>query len=179
MTKPKKPNWSKIKTVLMASDQRKSLELIRDLFKQSQGNRRFIEARLFPTVKTLEEYRKRVENSMFPDLFQKEPVGISTAKKAITEYKNATGDNDGELDLMVSFVEFGTRFTVEYGDMWEGFYSSLESMFQKVLTRVAKCDQARRAVVMARLEEIVESASGLGWGYYDALEDMLGEAMND
>lgn len=53
-------------------------------------------------------------------------------RKAISDYKKASGDEVGVLDIMVYYVEMGTKFTLEYGDIYEEFYDSLESMFKKV-----------------------------------------------
>src|SRR3990172_91626 len=37
------------------------------------------------------------------------------------------GDRGGKIELLLTYVESGTRFTNDYGDINESFYSSLES----------------------------------------------------
>jgi hypothetical protein len=55
--------------------------------------------------------------------------------------KKAINDPVGTLDLMVYYVECGTQFTVDCGDIDEAFYASLESMFTQVVKRLQHSDQ--------------------------------------
>jgi hypothetical protein len=60
------------------------------------------------------------------------------ARKAITDYRRATKDIPGTLNLMLTYVEQGTRFTSEYGDFEESFYNSMESVFSEATKLVAR-----------------------------------------
>ncbi len=74
------------------------------------------------------------------------------------------------------YVERGTQFTVDYGDIDAWFYESLESMFSKVLETLQKSDEGTVDHFLPRLESIVYRAHNIGWGYYDAISDMLKKA---
>ncbi len=73
---------------------------------------------------------------------------MSIAKKAISQYTKATGDQTGTLELMAYFVERGDQFIVDFGDINAGFYSSLESMFGRILeTSVPRGGREGRGVM--------------------------------
>jgi hypothetical protein len=65
---------------------------------------------------------------------------------------------------------------VDYGDIDEGFYESLESMFTQVVKMLQHSDQETIDRFLPRLKGIVRQAHGIGWGYYDAIAEMLAEA---
>jgi len=88
-------------------------------------------------------------------------------------HKKATNDPVGTLDLMVYYVECGTQFTVDYGDIDEGFYASLEAMFTQVVKKLQHSDQDTIDRFLPRLRGLVRQARGIGWGYYDAIAETL------
>ena len=47
-------------------------------------------------------------------------------KQAIREYKKATGNIPGTVELLMSYVENGVAFTGEYGDIDERFYDEIQ-----------------------------------------------------
>ena len=77
---------------------------------------------------------------------------------------------------MVYYVECGTRFTVDYGDIDAWFYESLESMFTQAVRTLQSSDEETIDQFLPRLESIVYKANGIGWGYYDTLSETLEEA---
>jgi hypothetical protein len=101
---------------------------------------------------------------------------LSRGRKAISDYKKATDDPIGTLDLMVYYVERGTRFTVDYGDIDAWFYESLESMFYQIVKTLQRSDEETIDHFLPRLESIVHRAYNIGWGYYDTISDMLKKA---
>jgi hypothetical protein len=77
---------------------------------------------------------------------------------------------------MVYFVERGNQFTVDFGDIDEGFYSSLESMFGRILETLKRSDYEVIAHFLPRLVAIRDAAAGIGWGYHDYLCEALAKA---
>jgi hypothetical protein len=98
---------------------------------------------------------------------------LSRGRKAISDYKKATNDAMGTLDLMVYYVECGTQFTVDYGDIDEAFYASLESMFTQVVKTIQHSNQETIDRFLPRLRGLVRQAQGIGWGYYDTIAETL------
>ena len=76
-------------------------------------------------------------------------------------------------ELMVSYMEWATQFTYDYGDMWEQYYDSVESNFDKTVKYIAvnglweKYDK--------RLQQCVKWSDGSGYGFADAVASMYKE----
>ena len=94
-------------------------------------------------------------------------------EKSISEYKKATKDPVGTIELMVTYLEWGTKFTVDFGDIDEQFYNSLESMMESILEVLQKESAKIQDDYYPRLSAVVDSASVVGWGYYDYIADLL------
>ncbi len=75
------------------------------------------------------------------------------------------------------FFEMGNRFTVNYGDIGEQFYNSLESMFENILIELNSRPIDEREKYFPRLQNEVESAKNIGWGYHDELKLLPGNYM--
>ena len=175
MTKGKN---TKLKRQLENMGKSELVTLVQELVRLSKDNQAYTEAKLAEPSEiqeVIEYYKKIIEDEFFP----KRGIGkirLRTAKKAISDFKKANGDIEGVLDLMIYYVENGTRFTKEYGDIDERFYSSMESMFGDVtdtLNRIGDKELTKR--FRPRLKKIVDDAKGIGWGYYDSLFYMFVE----
>ncbi|MBI9082294.1 MAG: hypothetical protein JEZ11_01770 [Desulfobacterales bacterium] len=165
------PTWSDVKSVVTGLNQKELLKLVADLYRFSKENKAFIHARFAVGDDPMAPYKKTIEASMYPDMYEDKPVQISKAKKAITSYSKAIGDSLGEIDLMVFFVECGNNFTVNCGDMDEGFYDALIRMYRRSIQKILSLPKDEQSVYKDRLEKIMTSASDIGWGYHDMLSD--------
>ena len=103
-------------------------------------------------------------------------LNLRIARQAIHDYQKTTSDLAGTIDLMLTYVEQGTKFTNTYGDIEERFYDSLES----VLSEMA--DQLTTAPGVAlyprfekRINALAKDAHDLGWGYGDFVTDTITE----
>ncbi len=104
----------------------------------------------------------------------KPQLRLKAARRAIEEYEKDTGDRRGALELWVCFVETGNRFTLQFGDIHEGFYGELLEAFGEAVRRLSRPPDSRwRGEFRPRLERVVRSAKGIGWGYGDGLAEML------
>jgi hypothetical protein len=71
---------------------------------------------------------------------------------------------------MLTYVEAGTRFTNEYGDLWEAFYDSMESMLQEFVKLVQTPAAAGLyGEFRDRLLKLEAETCGIGWGYHDSI----------
>jgi hypothetical protein len=96
--------------------------------------------------------------------------------RSVTDYRQLTGDVLGTLDLMLTFVETGTRFTNEYGDIDEPFYEGLELMladFRELL--FAHPQLYEEADLAQRLVTLVQDTHWVGWGYGDYVREQVAE----
>jgi hypothetical protein len=165
--------WAQVKSLLKSRNDVALLGLLRDLYELSEENRHFIQAKLTCDTSTLRPYLEAVEKALYPDVYRNQPVRLGEARRAIAEYKKATKDGDGTLELMLRFVECGTEFTAEFGDIDERFYSSLSSMFARVVDAVGLLPAATQRPRVERLCQVVERARAVGWGYHDEIADLF------
>lgn len=168
--------WNSVRAVLVSKGSAELLTLARDLFALSQENRDFVSARYLAGGDGLEPYKKAIDEAIYPDVYHNKPIRLAVAKKAVSQYTQATDDMAGTLELMVYFVERGNQFTVDFGDIDASFYSSLESMFGRVLDLLRRSEPELVERFLPRLVAIRDAASGIGWGYYDCLCEALGAA---
>ena len=169
--KSNNPTWSDVKPTVAELNQKQLLKLVANLYRFSKENRAFFHARFGIGDDPLAPYRKTIDECMYPDVYTNKPIQISKAKKAISSYSKAVGDPLGEIELMVYFVECGNNFTVNFGDIDEGFYDALNRMYQRAIQEVLSLPGEQRRDFKERLEKIMTSAAGIGWGYYDILCD--------
>ncbi len=167
MAKDKAPKWASIKSILSGKKNTELLKLISDLYALSEENRRFVTSRYSVGFSNIQPYKKLISESLYPDVCENEPIKLAVGKKSISDYFKATKDKVGKLELMVYYLEVGNKFTLDYGDINESFYSSLESMLDKILSELQKQPKVINAQYLPRLRNVVESAKGMGWGYYD------------
>jgi hypothetical protein len=165
--------WKDVKTILAQQSAPELLQLIRDLYALRPENKEFIRARFLSTEETLQPYKTIIQESLYPEGTYDEPIQLARARKAISDYKKATKNARGTLELMVYYVECGTQCTVDFGDIDAWFYESLESMFAQVVKTLQQSGQDTIDRFLPRLETIVRQARGIGWGYYDGLSATL------
>ena len=70
---------------------------------------------------------------------------------------------------MIYYVECGNKFTLDYGDINERYYDELVEMYRRAIKSVRELPKSKQATFRKRLEKIMNSADGIGWGYYDDL----------
>ncbi len=126
----------------------------------------------------LENYRQRIEDAFFAgdEWGMPQTPNMLVTARLITGYRQATSDILGTLDLMLTFVETGTRFTQEFGDIDEPFYEGLELMladFRDLL--LAHPDLYAKAGLAQRLVKLQRDAGWLGWGYGDYVTEQVAE----
>ena len=169
--KSSNPTWSDVKSAAVDLDQKQLLTLIADLYRLSKENRDFLHARFGVGDDPLAPYKKTIEECMYPDVYSNKPTQISKAKRAISSYSKAVGAPLGEAELMVLFVECGNDFTVEFGDIGEGFYDALNGMYQRAIEKVLSLPEEHQPEFQDRLRGIMTSSSSIGWGYHDMLRE--------
>jgi len=166
------PTWSELKAEVVKLDEKELVHLIADLYRLSSDNKAFLNARFSIGSDPLGPYRKTIEECMYPDVISgNQPIQVAKAKRAISSYSKAVGDPLGEAELMIFFVECGNSFTVNFGDIDGAFYDALIGMYRRAIDKVLLLPEEQRNDFKDRLETIMTSASGIGWGYYDALCD--------
>jgi hypothetical protein len=127
----------------------------------------------------LETYRRKI----IAQFFSKSTVGIGPlklgeARKAIRDYRKATGNLAGTVELLMTYVESGTEFTSQYGDINERFYNSLESALDELAALLRGKARETYPLINGRLAKVARTAGGIGWGYGDHVFEVV-EDLND
>jgi hypothetical protein len=175
----KKPgSWSAARQYLASQDKSALLALVKDLYDAAAGNRDFIHARCQGTEsggELLEKYRQRI----IGQFFSKKAHGmgdlkLGEARKAIRDFKKATGSIPGTAELLMTYVESGVRFTHEYGDIDEDFYSSVESALDELAALLRGEARGLHPSFSERLVKVEKMTEGIGWGFHDFIADVVG-----
>jgi hypothetical protein len=149
----KKPGWSQVKAVLSQQEPKDLLKLVGDLYRLSKDNRAFIESRFLAGEDTLEHYKGIIADALYPDVFKNKPVRLSVGKKAISDYRKATNDTAGTLELMVHYLEQGNEwqstatltssFTQVWNPCWTAFLMRWAN--QPVISRISTSRASNRS----------------------------------
>jgi hypothetical protein len=152
------------------------------LYAISDENRRFLESRFAQgqdqDQTTLTEYKQEIIYCFFGERGISDDLPrLRDARRLIRNYRKATKDTIGTLDLMLHYVETGTEFTNTYGDINELFYNSLESVLNDFCEGIFKSSDPEQAYVQfnKRLVVLKKAVYGIGWGYGDTVQEIIGD----
>jgi hypothetical protein len=172
--------WTNLRQALKELPPERLVELLKGLHDLSPQNKAWLQAQVLPVgqdTSYLEDCRQKIIKLVynparkFPDMPR-----FRDAKKVISEYKTATKDLWGTLDLMLTYVERGHAFTNDFGDIDEPFYDKLINMLDRFAIELKK-SPARRELYdrfRPRLLKMNRTAD-IGWGYGDFVHDTVGE----
>lgn len=126
----------------------------------------------------MEIYRQKIVEQFFPKRGFGDPK-LGVARKVIRNYRKATGNIPGTIDLLLSYVENGTGFTAEFGDIDEPFYSSLESAVEEMKALLFREGKATYQIFRERIVRLERYGGRIGWGYGDYLGDFVTTLENE
>lgn len=181
MKKDSELKWSDLKKSLQKSDQKELLNVIQELYKYSEDNRRYLLARFIDKEeihKVLEEYREIVVNEFFPKKGYGE-LRYFVAENAIKEYSEASGDFVGKMELMLTYVENGVKYTNKYGDIDEEFYDKIYDMLDQFCA-LLKTPEGKSfyPYFRERLLKIRDDSEEIAWGFGDAIDILITKIEN-
>lgn len=150
MSNKRKPQWSEIRKRLLLLDHSELIAQIKDLYAISDENRRFLESRFSQGQDRVEavlaDYKQEIIYFFFGERgISNDLPRLRDARRLIRDYRKATKDTLGTLDLMLHFVETGTEFTNTYGDINEQFYNSLKSVLYNFCEDIFKSPDPEQA----------------------------------
>ncbi|MBI3798191.1 MAG: hypothetical protein HY268_14650 [Deltaproteobacteria bacterium] len=166
-----------LKALLKDLEPEELREVIVEFCKLSPKNKQFLELYLQGSAAAdltamIEEAKREIQGcfygrSQFPKL------DLRSARKVVTEYTKLLKDYPEWIaDLKLYYVEVGTSVTEEYGDMYEGFYNSLVSMFSSFCKDVGK-DAGSYYQFEQRIRRLQSVTSQIGWGYGDDIAALV------
>ena len=123
----------------------------------------------------LESYRAKVVEQFFSEKGGPGELRLGEARKAIRTYRKATGDLAGTVELLMTCVESGATLTHHYGDIDERFYRSVESVLNELAALLRGEARSMYPGFSDRLARVDRMAAGIGWGFCDAVADVVGQ----
>ena len=155
-----------LKKELESFDKKKLINLICDLYDKNKSVKEYLEYFVNPDEEeALNSYKVKVREAFYP----KRGFGfkISVGKKAISDFRKLKPSPDSLIDLMMYYVECGVEFTNDYGDIEEGFYSSIEGVYNDALKMISKNGLDDKYKI--RANEILKETRNIGWEFHDSL----------
>lgn len=173
------PTWSHLKPHLQRLDTVALVALLRDMYALNPDNKVFLSTRFLAASpeELAEPYRKIIRQVFNPDR-GRPTFKLSTARKALNDFKKACADPLAVIDFMLFYVEQGVICTNTYGDIDEPFYTSLHSVYRSAAELAATTgtpdviEQFR-----PRFLDIVRDTGNIGWGFHDALAETCEETL--
>ena len=128
-----RPSWENVKAELARFDRAALLALLQDLYAAAAGNRAFLHARFGLGLDLLQPYKKMMDRWLWPDVFRGEAASVLKAKRAISDYRKASGDAEGVAELMVYYCEQAAGFCQDVAYQDAAYLDSLVRMFGQAL----------------------------------------------
>lgn len=175
MTGRSKPSWSDVKGKLADFDRPGLIGLVQDLYAASKDNQAFLHARFGLGDDVLKPYKATIDRWLWPDVFKNQDTSVAKAKKAITDYKKASGTADGLAELMVFYCERASGFSSDVGLDDEAYLSALVRMFEQALKAVATLPETQRPALWTRLQMVRDRSHGIGYGVGEDMDASLTE----
>ncbi|HEV8367182.1 MAG TPA: hypothetical protein VGQ39_04450 [Pyrinomonadaceae bacterium] len=176
MKRTRKPgDWSALRCHLATWDQPALLALVKDLYETADGNRDFIRARCLAAEsggEILEKYRRKIVEQFYPSRGEAK-LKLGDARKAIKDYRKATGNLAGTAELLMTYVEQGAEFTHDYGDIDERFYNSVESALDELANLLLREAPGVYPQLSERLARVERITGNIGWGFHDYIGDVV------
>jgi hypothetical protein len=169
-------SWGQIKNQLKDFNRQQLLALLKDLHDFSPQNKNFLAARFAREDSTaaLEGYRQRIIKC-----FPLKGFGLPKLREgraAIRQYQKATSDLRGTIELMLTYVESGTEYTMTFGDIDEPFYDSLSSVLREFTKKITSVEGiSHYSHFRERVLRLRRVVGRIGWGYGDDIRECIQE----
>ena len=173
----KTSSWSALLRHLDTLDKPALLALVKDLYEATADNRDFIQARCQvgdTGGEVLEKYRAKIVEQFYPKRGEAK-LKLGEARKAIRDYRKATGHLPGTAELLMTYVEQGAEFTHDYGDIDERFYNSVEWALNELAALLHNEVRGMYPQLSERLARVEQITDGIGWGFHDHIGDVVGQ----
>ena len=167
------PTWEEVKAELAGFDRAALLAVLQDLYAAAESNRAFLHARFGLGQDSLQPYKKIIDRWLWPDTFRGEETSVSRAKRAISDYRKASGDREGLAELMVYYCERAAGFCRDVDHQNAAYCDALVRMFEQALrTTIDLAANARtvRNRLLATLDHVRSIGHDLGYGIGDEMD---------
>jgi len=163
---------SALKKHLQSLTKEQILDTVIELYDNVKQAKQYFEYYLNPNEKEMfEKYKTIIINEFYPKGKTTQPkTRFSVAKKAIADFRALNPSPELLGELMVTFAEIACRFTNDYGDMWEQFYTSTATNYELALKYLEKNNLLDNFKL--RCEDCLKYASRCGYGFPYEIRDI-------
>ncbi len=150
------------------------VKIIVELYQKSPENIELIGSKFNSDYEKIafEKYKKQIIDEFFPERGDGK-LRYSNMRKALKNFKDISKNPKFIAELMMIHVEYGVKFTNEYGDIDEKFYNNIAGMYSKLLDYLNKNDII--SDYKKRCYEIYEKTNNIGWGFHDEMGELYYE----
>jgi hypothetical protein len=167
--------WTEVEKILQKAEKKELIDLIRELYGLSVGDRMLINSRYLgervqkKKNKMLEQYREIIKEEFSTENVSGK-IRYSTAERAISDYSNASGDLVGTLDLMLTYVEGGVQFARIFGVIDDEFYDNIEGTLERLCEQL-KTEEGQKyyPLFRERLLKACKDSENIGWGFEEVI----------
>lgn len=167
----------KVKKVLSQMSKEALIDFVLNMYEHSESVKSLLDNVLTPNPSAgaaqLEKYKKVIAKEFYPRNPMSATHGFANAKRAVKEFRDMQPDPMLVADLMMDVPELACRFTSEYGDMWEQYYTSTATNFEAALKFMSK--HGLLHLFQERAQRCVKYASPCGWGFADEIQNIYTE----
>jgi hypothetical protein len=169
------PTWSDVKTKLADFDRTGLLGLVQDMYTASKDNQAFLHTRFGLGGDVLKPYKTTINRWLWPDFFKDQDTSVTNAKKAIADYKKATGQPEDLAELMVYYCECAAGFSNDVGLQDDAYFDALVRMFEQALKASTNLATAQRTALHDRLDKVRHICHNFRYGVGGAMDELLAE----
>lgn len=168
---------AQLKKHLSTLNKEQIIEVILELYDARKEAMEYLEFYLNPNEdEKLEEYKRIIRDEFFPK--RGEPkCRFNVCRKTISDFKKLKPHPACLADLMLYFIETGCEMASMYGDMWEQYYTTLETNFGKAMELISQIEYTEQ--FSERIERMLKSVECCGWGFPDTLYDIYYKHKSD
>jgi hypothetical protein len=170
-----KPTWADVKTKLAGFDCASLLGVLQDLYAADEGNRAFLHARFGLGEDPLQAYKRTVDRWLWPDIFRGQQASVSSARRAIANYKKALGDPVGLAELLVFYCERAAGFCRDVDHRDTAYLDALVRAFEQALKATANLSGNVQKGFLTRLERVRSIGREFGKGVGEDMDILLSE----
>lgn len=173
--KPRKasPTWSDVKGRMAELDRAALLGLVQDLYAASKDNQAFLHTRFDLGGDSLAPYKATIDRWLWPNVIKNQLTSVATAKRAVADYRKASGKPEGLVELMAFYCERAAGFSDEYGLQDEIYFNALVSMFEQALKVSVNLNVEQRDALRDRLDDVRTKSHNFGYGVGDDMDELL------
>lgn len=165
---------STVKKFLQSMPKESIIGMVMEMYSARKEAQEYLEFYTHPNERgKLEEYKNIIREEFYPARRREPQTRFAVCRKAVADFKKLKPSADALADLMVSYMEWATQFTHDYGDMWEQYYTSVDGNFGKTVKHIVVNDLWE--IYDYRLRQCVEWASVCGYGFADTIADLYEE----